>query len=289
MGNNASIMHNQHYSDSHQREIWRVVPELIRARELLLDLIWKDLRVRYRYAFMGFFWALLEPLLMTLILTFVFSKVFTAGVERYGVTTGTGYAAFILVGLIPWQFLAQSLTMGTRALVDNGNLIQKVYFPREVVPLAVIGNGLVNFLIGYGLTLTLFTVLVQAPGVGAVYLLAVFVIQIALMVGLTLILSCANVFFRDVSYMVDAAILFGFYATPVFYPPEMVAAEMPQLYGLYMLNPMAALLTSYRDLLWFNTLTQPSLLLSPILCATAMLTLGTWLFRRNAPVFADNF
>jgi lipopolysaccharide transport system permease protein len=276
------------YTDTQQRLIRRVIPELVRARELLIDLIWKDVRVRYRYALMGFVWAVLEPLLMTLILTFVFSLVFQAKVERLGIETGQGYAVFILAALIPWQFLAASLTTSTRSLVDNSNLVQKVYFPREIIPLAAVGNALVNFFIGYLVLLVFFTALVGIPGFGALWLLAVFLIQLALVAGLALILSCAHVFFRDVGHIIDVAVLFGFYATPIFYPPEFVRDRFEALYPFYMLNPMAGLVTAYRDLLWFNTLRQPSMLIVPLVSAVLALAVGTWLFRRNAPFLSDN-
>lgn len=275
------------YTNAQQREILRVFPELVRARELLLDLVWKDLRVRYRYAFMGFFWAILEPLLMTLILTFVFSYVFRARIERLGIESGPGYAVFILAGLIPWQFLSASLTTGTRSLVENRNLVQKLYFPREIIPLATVGNAMVNLAIGFVLLMILFTLLVQPPGIGALYMIALMSIQLAMTVGLVLLLSCANVLFRDVSYMVEVAILFGFYGTPVFYPPSLVAENAPGWYALYMLNPMAGLLTTYRDVLWHNTLSDWTLLVSPVVCAVLFLGLGLWWFRRNSPEFSD--
>lgn len=276
------------YTDTQQREIRRVIPELIRARELLLDLVWKDLRVRYRYAMMGFLWAVLEPLMMTLILTFVFSYVFRARIESLGIETGAEYAMFILAGLTPWQFLAASLTTGTRSLLDNRNLVQKVYFPREVIPLAAVGNSIVNLVIGLILLLILFSIFVHVPGIGALYMLGLLGIQFAIVIGLVLALSCANVMFRDVSYMVDVLILFGFYATPVFYPPSLVLENAPGLYSLYMVNPMACLLTAYREVLWHDTLPEVSLLVSPIVCAIVFLGFGLWWFRRNAPLMSDH-
>ena len=276
------------YTDTQQREILRVIPELIRARELLIDLVWKDLRVRYRYALMGFLWAVLEPLLMTLILTFVFSMVLRANVSRYDITTGSHYAAFILVGLIPWQFISTSLTMATRSLVDGGNLVQKVYFPREIIPLAVVGNALVNFLIGFVLLFILFSLLVHVSVLGALLMLGMFIVEVVLVIGLALLLACAHVFYRDVGYIVEVATLFGFYATPVFYAPEHVKDHFPVLYRVYMLNPMAALVTCYRDLLWYGRLLEPSLLVGPIVFALLALAVGAWWFRRNAPQFSDN-
>lgn len=281
------MMSKPYYTDTQQREIGRVIPELIRARELLIDLVWKDLRVRYRYALMGFLWAVLEPLIMTSILTFVFSLVLQTKVARLGIETDSAYAAFILVGLIPWQFLATSLTTATRSLVDNGNLIQKVYFPREVIPVAAVGNALVNFLIGYAVLLAFFAILVGLPGLGAVWMLLLFAIQLVLVLGLSLLLSSAHVFFRDVGYIVEVAVLFGFYATPIFYPPDFVAERFDTLYHLYMLNPMAGLVSAYREVLWLDSLEHPGLLVSPVICAAVGILVGVWVFRRNAARISD--
>src|SRR5690606_28769021 len=151
-----------------------------------------------------------------------------------------------------------------------------------------VGNALVNLLIGFILLMILFTAFVHAPGIGALYMLARLGIQFLLIIGLVLVLSCANVLFRDVSYMVDVVILFGFYATPVFYPPSLVLENAPRWYPLYMLNPMAGLLTAYRDALWHNAIVDWSLLISPVLWAVGSIMFGVWWFRRNAPLFADN-
>lgn len=277
------------YTNAHQHQLLRVVPDLIRGRELLMDLVWKDVRVRYRYALMGFLWAVLEPLLMMVILTFVFSVAFKGRAEEHGIVTGRGYAVFILCGLVPWQFLSTALTSATRSLVDNANLVKKVYLPREVVPLAAVGVALVNLVIGAVLLVVVYVVLMgQLPGAGLVWLPVVFVIQLVLVAGLGLLLSCAHAHFRDVAYMVDAGLLFGFYATPIFYPPSLVEQAFPSLYRWYMLNPMAGLVTAYRQVLFDNRFPELGLVLWPAAVAVGLLVLGTVVFRRNAPTLSDN-
>ena len=276
------------YTSTRQREILRVFPELARDRQLLFDLIWKEVRVRYRYAAMGFFWAVLEPLFMMLVLTFVFSVVFQGRVAEHGIEGGRSYAVFVLSGLISWQFFSGSLSSATRSLVDNRNLITKARFAREVVPLSSIGLALVNLTIGAVLFVAIYWILLgHPPPTTTVYILPLFLVQLALVVGFGLVLAAANTAYRDVAYMVDAALLFGFYATPIFYPPSLVAETFPKFYTIYMANPMAGLVTAYRQILIDGRMPEPGLVVWPAAVACVALLGGVAVFRKTAPDVAD--
>ncbi len=276
-----------------QRPLRGALRDLARSRELLLNLIWKDLRVRYRYAAMGFLWAVLEPLLMTLILTFVFSLVFRYRPGAEALAPEMPFALFLLCGLIFWQFTAQSVGQGTKSLINNRNLVGKVAFPREVIPYATIGVCAFNLAIGFVILMGLITVFGGAPGWTWLLVPLVFMAQLALVAGLALLLSTLNVGFRDVEYITDVALVFGFYATPIFYAPGLVrelAAEydrVPMLYELYMLNPMACLVTAYRDLLLNNQAPVLFHVAWPAALGAAALITGLWVFRRNAGTLAD--
>ncbi len=281
------------YTERYATSLARLPRDLVRARELLFDLVWKDIRIRYRYAALGFLWAVLEPLLLMLVLTFVFSVVFRMDLGGRALGHGTGFdAVFILTGLLAWQFLATSLTASATSLVHSENLVTKVNFPREIIPLATVGGALVNFGIGFVLLLLLRTVLVGIPPATIVWLVPVFVIEFMLVVGLALALSTLNMTFRDVAYITGAALLFGFYATPVFYNAEIVRdalAEMgaPWLYTLYFANPMVGLIEGYRDALLFGNPPSPAHLAWPLAASLATLVSGTVLFRRRAGTLAD--
>jgi ABC-type polysaccharide/polyol phosphate export permease len=290
-------MSNALYTEAHPRSVARVLPDLIRARELLLDLVWKDLRVRYRYAAMGFLWAVIEPLVMTLVLTFVFTLLAGAkgGLGRNGL--------MVLCGYLAWQFFATTLSSATRSLVDNQSLIGKVNFPREVVPLATVGIGIVNLFIGYVLFLAMCIVMWHGPGWGIVLAPALFGIQLVLTVGLSLVFSVLNAFFRDVSYMVGVAVVVGFYGTPVIYPLSFVGDRLPSwVLWLYLFNPMAGLITAYREVLGLHEHTAglaaaglpegglplvAVLTAWPVVLALVMLVAGFLVFRRNAADLAD--
>jgi len=276
------------YAHNQQGRVLRMVPDVIRSRALLYDLFWKDLRAKYRRAIIGLLWAVLQPVLMMLILTFVFGYLLR---DLMGSRIGGAqhsYAVFLLAGLVPWQFLVVGLTGATNSIVANQDLIKKVYFPRETVPLAAILYSVLNFAIGFVTFLVVFSVL-EGPGllgVGVVFAPVVFAVQLALITGLGLVCSALNVLYRDVTYMVEVALAFGFYATPIIY--DLPHDLPPWVYRIYMLNPMAHLVEAYRQALLMNRFPDAAHLLWPLAAAAVMLVLGAWVFRRIAPTFADH-
>ncbi len=283
-------MNGHIYTSANQREWLRVLPDLVRARELLRDLIWKDLRARYRYAVMGFLWAVLEPLAFTLILAFVFSVLLADKAAFLRPDNGPPFTTMLLSGLIFWQFTATALASATFSLVINQNLVKKVHFARETVPLATVCVPLVNLGVGFLLLLGVHVLLGGRLHPALVWVLPVFGIQFSLTAGLALIFSSAHVHFRDVGNMVNVAILFGFYASPVFYPLERVTQSgvLPAwAVHAYLLNPMAGLLTAYRQILFDGHFPDWTLLLWPAMLAGLVLVGGSWLFRRAAPTFSD--
>jgi len=281
------------YTESHATSLARLPGDLFRARELLFDLVWKDIRIRYRYAALGFLWAVIEPLLLMLVLTFVFSIVFQLDLGGRALGYGPGYdAVFILTGILAWQFLATSLSSATQSLIQGENLVTKVNFPREILPLATVGGAVVNLLIGFVLLLLLRTILVGVPPATIVWLFPIFAVELTLVTGLALLLSSLNITFRDVAYITNAVLLFGFYATPVLYQTSLVhtaldARGYAALYPLYFLNPMAGLLTAYREALLLGEPPSLSNLAWPIVSAAGVLILGTLVFRRRAGTLAD--
>lgn len=278
------------YTSTQQQSFLRIIPDLIVNRGLLRDVVWKELRARYRNAMMGFLWAVLQPVMMMLILTFVFRYLLGARLAAKGLPSESITPEFLLCGIVAWQFLSVAVTSGAHSLLESGELIKKVHFPREIVPLAAVVNCLVNLAIGFA-TLLLVIVVLRGPGaigIGLLYLPFLFAIQFALVIGLALLLSALNVHYRDVGYMIDVLLTFGFYATPIFYPLSMVSGRLHGvLLQLYMLNPMASLVTAYREALLNNQLPDPMLFARPLVFAALALLAGAYVFRRNAATFAD--
>lgn len=281
------------YTNEYPTQLRRLLPDLVRARELLFDLVWKDVRIRYRYAALGLLWAVLEPLFMMLVLTFVISVVFQLQPGRRPEGAGPGFdALFILSGLLMWQFLSAALTSSARSLIDGENLVTKVNFPREVLPLAAIGSACVNLIIGGLLLTVVYAVVIGLPPASAGWAAVLIGIEITLAAGLGLLISTLNLAFRDVGYITNALLLFGFYATPVFYSPDfvqkaLVARELDWLYPVYFANPMAGLITGLRQALFYGQAPDPGLIAWPAICAIAMLAAGLIVFRRRAGTLAD--
>jgi len=280
------------YSHSGQGAAWAVFPDVVRYRGLLFDLVWKDLRVRYRNAMMGLLWAVLQPLLLTLILTFVFTYVIPlyarpAGVPGRHAVSG---AAIILCGLIPWQFFSASLSTVTTSLLANRDLIKKVYFPRELIPLASVLNCIVNFIIGFLVLLIVHKALGGPLGWGLLWTPVIFAVQFTLVLGLGLTLSCAEVYYRDTNYIVEIGLVLMFYLTPILYPLSRVASFLVSgsfYYKLYLANPLAGIVAAYRMAVLENQAPEPGLLVWPAIAAAMFLAAGIVFFRRNAPVLAD--
>ena len=275
------------YTENRQGQIRRVIPDLIRSRALLRDLVSKDLRARYRNAAIGFLWAILQPVLMMLILTFVFGFLLKSFMPERATGKSHTFAVYLLCGLVPWQFLTLSLSTAVSSLVINHDLIKKVYFPRETIPLAAILNNVVSLGIGFVTLLVVMAVLegVGSIGIGLLWTPVVFAVQFVLILGLALLFSALNVRFRDFSYLVEVGLAFGFYATPIFY--ELPKGIDPWLQRVYMLNPMAHLVMAYRQAILDNQFPDLVHLAWPGIVAAMFLVLGVVVFRRYTPTFAD--
>ncbi len=257
------------------RELWLY-------RDLLINLVRRDLAVRYRRSALGFLWSFLNPLLMMLVFYIVFMVVKPQQVRNYQL--------FVLTGLLAWNFLAGSLLGGVRSITSNANLIEKVYFPREILPLSVVLANLVNFLLSLAVFIPLAWLLGADFSLWTLTLPAVIVVQLVLVLGLTLFVSALNVFYRDTEVVLDVALTAWFFLTPVFWQLELLpnrAFGIIDVWRLeYTLNPMATIITDYRYILLYHYPVIRHTLIS--LAMGLLLLAGGWLFfRRTAPVFVE--
>jgi lipopolysaccharide transport system permease protein len=213
--------------------------EIVAYRSLFKNLVKRDLKVRYKNSLLGFFWSLLNPFLMMVVFTVVFSKILRFNIPNY--------PAFLMVGFMPWLYLATSLSQSVQSVVGSGPLLGKVYFPREVLPLSTVLSNLVNFLLAL-VPLSLFLLALGVrPGWHVALLPAVIVVQTLLVSGLALLLSALNVKLRDLGVILEVVLMAWFYLTPVFYSMAQVVEWVPSQYlRIYMLNPMTGIVLAYR-------------------------------------------
>jgi lipopolysaccharide transport system permease protein len=252
--------------------------ELVRARDLLWEWTRRILQARYQQSLLGWFWAFIQPAAQAAIFTIIFTRLVPVD------TGDTPYAAFAYVATASWAFLVSSLTDMTTSLVDNMSLVNKVYFPRETLPLACMLARLADLAVAALLFLGI-AVYFRVPFFPPIVLVLplVLLLQVLLVSGIGLATAALNVFARDVRPLVVVVTQLWMYASPVIYPVEAI----PQAYrGIYRLNPMVGILEGYRDLLLKQRLPGSELLTSAVV-AVAVFGFGYWFFKRVEFKFAD--
>lgn len=266
--------------------------ELYQYRFLLQNLITRDLKVRYKNSLLGVLWSLLNPLLMMVVFSLVFTFFRDESFRQYPI--------FFLVGLIPWNFFSSSLMAGTNSITANAPLIKKVYFPRELLPASAILSNLVNFLIA----LILLVVFLYLSGLGltihALWVPVILLTQLIFTFGLSLLCGALHVFYRDVVMILDVLLLAGFFLTPIFYPLESYGAEVviagisfipAQL--MRWLNPMASIIDAYRTVLWGTwdssgpATMDPAFFIRTFVTSIVTLLLGYIVFTRTQHLFGE--
>ena len=253
------------------RELWAY-------RELLYFFAWRDIKVRYKQTLFGFAWAVVQPLLMMIIFTLFFGKLAKVPSENIP------YPLFSYAGVLPWTLFAAGLDRSSNSLVQDANLIQKVYFPRLLMPLSGILSPLVDFVIAFIVLIGLMLYYAHYPTVTMFWIIPFLILELLLAIGIGLWLSAINVEYRDVRYAVPFLIQLGLFASPVVYPVTFVPERFQAVYGL--LNPMAGILEGFR---WAILGTKPpsALLIASVAIVLVILISGAFYFRRREKSFAD--
>ena len=253
-----------------------VFKEIYNYRELLKTNIKKEIRGKYKGSWLGVLWTFLNPLLMLAVYAFVFPYILRVNVDNYTI--------FMIVALIPWNFFTTAIQSGTGSVVANGNILKKVYFPREIIPISITTSQLVNFLI----TCIIMAVFIIFSGVGfSVHVLLfplLVLIQYVLILGLTFILSALTVFVRDIDHFVSVILMLGFYATPIVYQGEMLPKKFQILLKL---NPMAQLVEAYRSILYYHRMPDMTMLIIWGLGSVALLVIGYLIFKKLEKSFVE--
>lgn len=271
--------------------------EVLSARELLSNLVLREVKGQYKRTILGRLWSLASPLSAMLVYTFVFSFIFRVQPDPGDPSGLDVFAIWLLCGLLPWTFFASAVTTGMGSLVANAGLITKVYFPRVVLPLSAVAS------IGYNWLFEMLVLVIALFVIGGFPLLwlpfaALMMVVLAVFAaGVALTLSIANVYFRDTQYLVSIVMQIWMYLTPIVYPITLVSDQSNAVGGLfgtpitvldiYSLNPMLHFVEVFRNLLYDNRWPDVADTVSCLIWAAAAIVTGLWVFARKEKKLAE--
>jgi lipopolysaccharide transport system permease protein len=251
--------------------------EIASYRDLVRNLVSRDLKVRYRESFIGFGWSLLNPLLMTAVFYLVFHVFLRNPTPMFPV--------FLLCGILPWNWCAAAVIGGVGSVVGSSALIKKVYFPRELLPISIVLSNMVHFLLALPVLLLMMVIFGAPFTAGILFIPLLMLIQLVFLAGVALFLSCLNVFLRDTASIMEVLVSLWFFMTPVFYRVDDVASQWAGL--LFLVNPMASLVTAYRAILYDGQLPSLASLGITSLTAAIVLVAGYLFFAHFSSRFGE--
>ncbi len=253
------------------------IGEIYYYRTMIQNLVHRDLRGRYKGSVLGFAWTFLNPLLQLIVYTIVFSRIMRSGI--------TDYYLFLFVALIPWIFFSTSLTGGSSCILAQKELVKKIYFPREVLPISHVTSQLANML--FSLVVVFAALLVSGKGIKIrllPYLIPVILVEYLLALGIAFLSSALTVYFRDLEHVLVVIAMAWQFLSPVMYPIDMVPDEWK---SIFMLNPMSSVIIAYRDVLYYQQVPALKTLITALILGALFLAVGWVLFGRLEKHFAE--
>lgn len=253
-----------------------VFKNLYKYRELLKTNVKKEIRGKYKNSFLGVLWSFLNPLLQIIVYALVFQVILKNPKENY--------AIFLCCGLVPWTFFSSAITRSAFTMIENGNIIKKVYFPREILPISIVTSEAVNFMISTIIILGF----VIFGGIGLskyiIFYPIVLLAQYLLLIAIALIVSSISVYVRDLQHLIGVAMQLLFYATPIVYSSETIPDSFKWILNL---NPMTYIINGYRDIFYNQTMIDIVPLLILILISIVACVVGYIIFNKLQKGFAE--
>ncbi|MCH5203858.1 MAG: ABC transporter permease [Oscillospiraceae bacterium] len=254
-----------------------VIKELIEYRQMIHSLVKRDLRGRYKGSVLGFFWTFLNPLLQLVVYSIVFSTIMRVDVDKYYL--------FLFVALIPWIFFSTSLTGGSSCIIAQKDMIKKIYFPREVIPVSFVTSCFVNMLLCF---IVVFAVMIlSGNGINPAALCClpvIMIIEYILALGIAMLSSAVTVYFRDLEHILGIISMAWMYLTPVMYTPDMV----PEKFRFVMkINPMWHVITAYRDILYYGRIPNVTTLMLAFVSGVVIVVISFLAFSIMKRHFAE--
>jgi len=260
-----------------------LMKEILSRRSLIRELVLKDLKIRYSRPILGFFWSFLSPLLVVAIFYIVFSLILKVKTEE------APFILYLMTAVFTWRFFQDSLFSSTTSLVDNKNLVKEASFPHYLIPISIVLANLLNFMPSLVIIIAIAAFILKGLPIFISFLPIVLFIHLMLTMGLSIALSIVYVKWRDIKYILEAALLLLFYLTPVFYSIYLVKDSFPNLlFKAYIYNPFVGILNMYRVTLlrgFYKNIQNDigffSLTIIPFAFAATTLVLGCCLYKKN--------
>jgi ABC-2 type transport system permease protein len=251
--------------------------EIYDYREMVFSLVRRDLKGRYKGSALGFMWTFINPLLQLGVYTLVFSVIMRNGIEDFYL--------FLFVALVPWIFFSTSISGGARCILNQQDMVKKIYFPREVLPISYVTSQFVNMLLS--LLVVLAVLIVSGKGINPVamlYLPIIMLIEYLLALSMTMLISAVTVYLRDIEYLLGIVTMAWQFLTPIMYSVDQVPVR---LLPIFYLNPMTPVIISYRDILYYKKAPELSTLVQAVVLGIVLLIIGFGVFHKLKRNFAE--
>lgn len=255
---------------------------VVKWRELLWQMVGREVKARYKQSVLGYFWVILNPLAQMLVMSFAFSIIMRIPTNA---SSHIPYSVFLFVGLLPWTLFSNSLSSSCGSLVGSAPLITKIYFPRTILVLATTIAKIIDFLFALSI-LVFYMIAYQIPiSFNILWVIPIFLIQQLFTLGLSLFLAAANLLYRDIQYLLTLILTLWMYLTPIFYPIDIV----PENYRyIFQFNPLAVIVNAYRQTILGNGSPNLTSLSIALLLSIVSVILGLSYFKSREKIFADN-
>ncbi len=253
------------------------IKEIFMYTDMIESLVRRELRGKYKGSLLGFLWTFINPLCQMMVYIMVFSVIVRSGLDRF--------YAYIIVGMIPWFFFDMSLRQGSGCVRYQGEMVKKVYFPREVLPLACVTSNFINMLFCFVIVFAV--LLISGIGLSAkalFFLPMVMIVEYILTLGFTLIVAAGTVYFKDLEHIVTVILMAWIYLTPILFTMDAIPEKLALIFKC---NPMTPVIEAYHYILYWKCMPKGAGLLYSVICAVVILIIGELIFIRLSDNFAE--
>lgn len=264
------------------QELFKEIASIVKWRELLWQMVGREVKARYKQSVLGYFWVILNPLAQMLVMSFAFSVIMRIPTNA---SSHIPYSIFLFVGLLPWTLFSNSLSSASASLVGSASLITKVYFPRSILVVSTIIAKIIDFLFASTVLIAYMFYYHIPISFSILWIFPIFFIQQIFTLGLSLFFAAANLLYRDIQYLLSLILILWMYLTPVIYPADIV----PDQYKfIFQLNPLSVIINAYRQVILGGLEPKYSSLLIALALSVLTLIIGLKYFKSREKIFADN-